>query len=87
MPCVGLKIAVGSQTAGLLLTGIVVGAAAPKVPISAAALAAMAVQFASLFATANLLAICLDQAGRHADADSLRRELDELKREVERLPH
>jgi hypothetical protein len=47
----------------------------------------MAVQFAALFATMANLANCLDAADHHADAESLRRELDNLKREVEKLPH
>ena len=55
--------------------------------ISAAALAAMAVQFEALFATMASLADCLANAGRRADADRLQRELDALKREVEQLPH
>jgi hypothetical protein len=87
MPCLGLKISAGTQTAGLALSAIVAVEGTPTVVISAAALAAMAVQFAGLFATLTLLAACLDAAERHADADSLRRELDALKREVERLPH
>ena len=87
MPCLGLKIAAGSQTAGLLLSGVVAVEGSPTVVISAAALAAMAVQLAGLFATLNNLAICLEQADRHEDAESIRRELDALKREVEALPH
>jgi hypothetical protein len=87
MPCLGLKISLGTQSAGLLVSAVVAVEGAPTVMISAAALAAMVVQFAGLFATTVLLASCLDAAGRHADADSLRRELDALKREVERLPH
>ena len=47
----------------------------------------MAVQLAGLFGSIVALANCLDAADRHAEADSLRRELDALKREVERLPH
>jgi len=69
------------------LSAVVAVEGAPTVVISAAALAAMAVQLAGLFASMMLLANCLDAAERHADADSLRRELDALKREVERLPH
>lgn len=87
MPCLGLKIAAGTQSAGLLLSASVAVAGTPTVVISGAALAAMAVQFAGLFATLVLLAACLDAADRHADAESLRRELDQLKREVELLPH
>jgi hypothetical protein len=87
MPCLGLKIAAGTQTAGLLLSGIVAVEGTPTVVISAAALAAMYVQLGGLCATLILLAACLDAADRHADADSLRRELDQLKREVELLPH
>lgn len=87
MPCLGLKIAAATQAVGLGLTASVAVEGAPTVVISAAALAAMAVQFAALFATLINLATCLDAAGRHADADSLRRELDLLKQEVESLPH
>ena len=87
MPCLGLKISAGAQTAGLLLTGTAAVRGAPTVVISAAALAAMYVQLAGLSATLILLATCLDQADRHADADSLRRDVDELKREMELLPH
>ena len=87
MPCLGLKIAVGTQTAGLALSAVVAVEGTPTVVISAAALAAMAVQFAGLFATLTLLAQCLDAHDRHADAESLRRDLDALKREIEALPH
>jgi hypothetical protein len=87
VPCLGLKIAAGSQTAGLGLSAIVAVGGMETVVISAAALAAMAVQFAGLFATLATLATCLDAADRHADADALRQELDTLKREVAKLPH
>lgn len=87
MPCLGLKISAGTQTVGLLLSASVAAEGAPTVVVSAAALAAMAVQFAGLFATLTILAQCLDTANRHADADSLRRELDALKQEVEKIPH
>jgi hypothetical protein len=87
MPCLGLKIVMGTQMAGLGLSAVVAVEGTPTVVISAAALAAMAVQFSGLFATMVLLAACLDAHDRHADAESLRRELDALKREVEALPH
>ena len=87
MPCLGLKISAGTQTSGLLLSAIVAVEGARTVVITGAALAAMYVQFGGLCATLILLAACLDAADRHADADSLRRELDQLKREMELLPH
>jgi hypothetical protein len=87
MPCLGLKIAAGAQTVGLGLSAVVAVGGTPTVVISGAALAAMAVQFVGLFATLTTLAKCLDEADRHADGDSLRREVDQLKREMERIPH
>jgi hypothetical protein len=69
MPCLGLKVSAGAQTAGLLLSGTVAVEGAPTVVISAAALAGMAVQLGALFATLTLLAQCLDAADRHSDAE------------------
>ena len=88
MPCLGLKISAGTQTVGLLLSASVAVEGAPTVVVSAAALAAMAVQFAGLFATLTILAQCLDTANRHADAGfAPPASFDALKREVEKIPH
>jgi len=87
MPCLGLKIAFGAQCAGVLLSAEKALAGEATVVLAPAALAALAVQVAGMFATMVLLINCLDAADRHKDADSLRRELDALQREVHRLPH
>jgi hypothetical protein len=87
MPCLGLKISAGTQSAALTLTAVVAVKGAPTAIGSAAAFATMAVQFAGLFGALTLLASCLDAHDRHEDAESLRRELDELKREIESMPH
>jgi hypothetical protein len=87
MPCLGLKIILGSQMAGLVLSTFVAAAGAKTVVITAAALAAVAVQLAGIVFTGQSLIDCLENAGRQEDADRLRQELDAVKREVERLPH
>jgi hypothetical protein len=83
----GQKIAAGTQSAGLVLSAVVAVEGMPTKVITAGALAAMAVQLAGLFATLMSLAACLDAHDRHEDAESIRRELDALKREVESLSH
>lgn len=83
MPCLSNKIAFGASLAGIGLTAVVAVEGAPTVVISAAALAAMAVSFASMFASGIALAECLENAGRHQDAATLRRELDEVKRQLQ----
>jgi hypothetical protein len=87
MPCLGLKIVLASQTAGIVLTGVKAVSEAPTVVLAPAALAALAVQFAGFFATAHLLAMCLDAADRGMDAETLRRDIDKLERELRQLPH
>ncbi|MFD5815690.1 hypothetical protein [Streptomyces sp. NPDC127038] len=85
MPCLANKIAVGASVAGMGLTAVVAVGGTPTVAISAAALAALGIQFVGYCVAVMSLAACMDDNDRHQDAETLRREIDELKREMQKL--
>jgi fructose-1,6-bisphosphatase/sedoheptulose 1,7-bisphosphatase-like protein len=85
MPCLTQKISVGASITGLGLTAIVAVGGTPTVAISAAAIAAMGIQFVGYCVAVMSLAACMDDHDRHQDAETLRREIDELKREMQKL--
>ena len=85
MPCLGLKIGLGAQTMGLGITAVIAVEGMPTVVISAAALAAMAVQFSRLVATMVSLADCLANAGRAQEAETLRREVGAIEKQLKQL--
>ncbi|GGT55048.1 hypothetical protein GCM10010271_68580 [Streptomyces kurssanovii] len=85
MPCLTQKISIGASLAGMGLTAVVAVGGTPTVAISAAAVAALGVQFVGYCVAVMSLAACLDSHDRHQDAETLRREIDDLKREVQKL--
>ena len=85
MPCLAAKVALGASIAATGYVAVVAVEGSPTVVISAAALAGLYVTFAAMVASTIALAECLDDAGRHQDAATLRREMDEVQRQLKRL--
>ena len=85
MPCFSQKFAVGAAVAGMVACGVAVVPAAPTVVGEAAVFAAFVAASYGYYAALGALADCLEDAGRHSDSETLRREVDELKREMGRL--
>jgi hypothetical protein len=85
MPCLSAKVAFGLTLTALGVEAVIAVEGAPTVVISGGALVALGFTFASMFAAGLALADCLDDVGRHQDAATLRRELDEIKRELRKL--
>jgi len=73
--------------AGVAVVGCGVAAipAAPTVIGEVAVWTAFAGAIAAYIAAALALADCLEDAGKHQDAETLRREIDELKRQMQEL--
>lgn len=85
MPCLTAKVAFGASLAAVGVTAVVAVEGAPTVVVSAAALAGLYVSFAAFFAAGMALADCLDDAEKHQDAATLRRELDDVQRQLKQL--
>jgi hypothetical protein len=85
MPCFTQKFAFASATAGIFLTCDAAVAGSVTVVVSAAAVAALAVAFATWIASAMSLADCMENNDRRQDAESLRREIDAIKTELQKL--
>jgi hypothetical protein len=85
MPCLAQTLALGvslvryAEFSGLPII------AAPTVVGEGPALAAMLVAAIGLFSSLLALADCLDNAGRHEDAERIRREFEEFKQEIRRM--
>lgn len=85
MPCYSQKFAVGTAVAGMVACGVATIPAAPTVIGEVAVWAAFVAAAYAYYAAMLSLAECLEDAGRHSDAETLRREVDQLKREMEQL--
>jgi hypothetical protein len=85
MPCLTQKIQIEVSIAGMGLTAVVALAGTPTVAVSAAAVASLAVQYVGYCVAVMSLATCLENHERHQDAETLRREIDDLKREMQKL--
>lgn len=69
----------------IVVSGIAAIPAAPTVIGEVAVWGAFAGSCAAYIAAALALADCLDDAGKHQDAESLRREMDQLKEQIRKL--
>lgn len=87
MACYGAKFAYGASFVGLgaALAGVVAALVEPTPAGEVAAFFGLMAAGAAHISAALSLAECLEQAGRPDDAAELRREVQELEREMERL--
>ena len=85
MPCLAQTVSLGVSLVGYAHAAGLPIIAAPTVVGEAPALAALLVATVGLLASAIALADCLDNADRHQDAETIRREIDEIKEEIRRL--
>jgi hypothetical protein len=85
MACLSQKVAFGAALAAMGASGVAAVPAAPTVILELAVWSAFLSAVAAEEAACMALIECLEDAGRHQDAETLRNELDELKREVEEL--
>lgn len=85
MACFSAKVAYWAAVAGVAvaLAALVPGAATG--PGEAALIAALIVAMAGYIAAALALAECMEAAGRREDGEALRRDIDEMQREMDRL--
>jgi hypothetical protein len=89
LPCFSQKFALAVALGAVGASGAAMIPAAPTVLAEAAAIAAFLGAAAGAVAAASALADCLEDVGRQQDAETLRREVDDLKRELcelEKIP-
>lgn len=85
MACYGAKFAYGASFLGLGAGVAAVAAAAPTVVGEVAGFSALLAACAAHIGAAIALAECLEQVGRAQDAAELRREVNELEQEMQRI--
>jgi uncharacterized membrane protein YccF (DUF307 family) len=85
MPCLGETLFLGTALVGYAQAAGLPIIAAPTVVGEPFALAALLVATVTLFVAGMKLADCLENAERHQEAETLRRELDLVKEEMRRL--
>jgi membrane protein implicated in regulation of membrane protease activity len=85
MPCLTAKLGMAAAGVAVVASGVAAIPAAPTVIGEVAVWAAFAGSVAAYIVAALALADCLEDAGRHQDAESLRREIDEIKRQMQEL--
>ena len=85
MSCELQKVATAVALANAVAStpGVAVGAVAP--PLEPLLALKMWLSWAGLLVALSTLINCLEENGRHEDAESLRREQEKLRREVEEL--
>ena len=79
----GVAAAVALGNAIASTPGVAFGVVAP--PLEPLLALRMWLSWAGLLVALALLAKCLDENGRHEDAESVRREVERIKQEVARL--
>ncbi|MFE5942792.1 hypothetical protein [Streptomyces sp. NPDC056480] len=78
-----VAVAVAFGNAVVATPGVAFGTVAP--PLEPLIAARMWLSWVGVVVTLGLLAKCLDDAGRHQDAQTLRQEIDKLKGEMESI--
>lgn len=85
MSCLGAKISAGLLLATMSGTAIAAVAGAETVVISWAALAGLYAQLIAFTAALIQIAECLESDGKQEDADRVRRQVEQLQREMDKL--
>ena len=85
MPCLTAKLGMAAAAVAMVGCGVAAIPAAPTVIGEVAVWTAFAGAVAAYIVAALALADCLEDAGKHQDAETLRREIDEIKRQMQQL--
>ena len=84
MPCLTLKLGLGAAGVAMVGCGVAAVPAAPTVILEVAVWTAFAGACAAFIVAGFALADCLEDAGKRQDAETLRREMNELQRQATR---
>jgi hypothetical protein len=85
MPCLGQKLLLGVAMVNYARAALVVTGATVTVVAEGPALVSLIVSMVAMFGAAVALMDCLENAGRLEEAEALRREVEQIKRELQRL--